>query len=205
MIVIGIAGGSGSGKSTVVDKVLQEFAKNTISVLEVDSYYWDNGLLTEGERKNINFDHPASIEIELLISDLKKLMDGQAIQTPIYDYITGSRSKETVTVEPAEIIIIEGIFSLYYEELRDLLNIKIYVDTENDDRLTRIIGRDTIERGRTLETVLEHYNNTVKPMHLQFIGPTRYHADLIIPKGGGNKICIDIINSMLKYSLRSEA
>lgn len=202
MIVIGIAGGSGSGKSTVVDKILKEFAENTISVLGVDSYYWDNGRLTEKERKKINFDHPSAIEIELLISDLKKLMKGKAIQTPVYDYITSSRSAETIMIEPAEIIIVEGIFGLYYEELRELLNIKIFVDAENDDRLMRIIGRDTIERGRTLEDVLEHYNNRVKPMHLQFIGPTRYHADLIIPRGGDNKICIDIINSMLKYNLR---
>ncbi len=202
MIVIGIAGGSGSGKSTVVNKIVEEFTDSPISVLEVDSYYWDNSSLTDEERKQINFDHPSAIEIELLISDLNKLIAGEGIDTPIYDYITSSRSAKSVRVEPAEIIIVEGIFGLYYEELRALLDIKIFVDAENDDRLMRIIGRDTIERGRTLEDVLKHYDDTVKPMHLQFIGPTRYHADLIIPRGGDNKICIDIINSMLKYSLK---
>ena len=120
---------------------------------------------------------------------------------PVYSYIESTRSDKTVLIEPAEIIIVEGIFALYDNDLRELFNIKIYVDTENDERLMRIINRDTVERGRTLEDVLEHYNNSVKPMHQQFIGPTRYHADLIMPKGGKNKICIDIINSMLKYNL----
>ena len=203
MIVIGISGGSGSGKSTVVNNILEAFPENTISVVAVDSYYRDNGHLSQEERKKINYDHPSAIEMSLLISHVKELINGKSIDMPVYSYIDSSRSDKTVLIEPAEIIIVEGIFALYDNDLRELLNIKIFVDTENDERLMRIINRDTVERGRTLEDVLEHYNNTVKPMHQQFIGPTRYHADLIMPQGGSNKICIDIINSMLKYNLRT--
>ena len=203
MIVIGISGGSGSGKSTVVNNILVAFPENTISVVAVDSYYRDNGHLSQEERKKINYDHPSAIEMSLLISHVKELINGKSVNMPVYSYINNTRSDKTVLIEPAEIIIVEGIFALYDNDLRELLNIKIFVDTENDERLMRIINRDTVERGRTLEDVLEHYNNTVKPMHQQFIGPTRYHADLIMPQGGNNKICIDIINSMLKYNLRT--
>ena len=203
MIIIGIAGGSGSGKSTVVNNIVEAFPENTISVVAVDSYYKDNGHLSEEERKKINYDHPSAIEMPLLIADVKELIDGKSIKMPVYSYINNTRSDKTIHIDPAEIIIVEGIFALYDDDLRGLLNIKVFVDTENDERLIRIINRDTIERGRTLEGVLVHYNNTVKPMHQQFIGPTRYHADLIIPQGGKNRICIDIINSMLKYNLRT--
>lgn len=203
MITIGISGGSGSGKTSVVNAIVKAFPESKISVIALDSYYWDKGHLSKEERKEINYDHPNAIEISLLIKHVKELICGKSIKMPIYSYITSGRSNETVLVKPAEILIVEGIFILLKQELLDLLNLKIFVDTENDERLMRIIGRDTIERGRKLEEVLEHYNKNVKPMHQQFIEPTRYNADLIIPKGGKNKIGIDVLNSMLKYYLKT--
>lgn len=201
MLVIGIAGGSGSGKTTVVKKIIRALPNSSVSVISQDSYYRDNGHLSAEERKKINFDHPQSIEFELLINHLDCLRRGEPISMPIYDYVTCARSKETVSVFPTKVVIVEGILVLTNPELRERMNIKIYVDTDSDERLIRIIRRDIEERGRTFTDVLKHYESFVKPMHLQFIDPTKRFADIIIPEGGANEVAIDIVASRIRLNL----
>ncbi len=201
MLIIGIAGGSGSGKTTVVNKIIKGLPKNSVSVISQDSYYKDNGHLSEEEKKKINFDHPASIEFELLIKHLDMLINGQPIEGPIYSYVTCARSKETVTVQPKKVIIVEGILILSNAKLRNKFNVKIFVDADTDDRLMRIIRRDLIERGRSVQNVLDHYETFVKPMHLQFIEPTKRYADIIVPQGGTNLVAIDFLTSKIKMKL----
>lgn len=203
MLVIGIAGGSGSGKTTVV-RALTEKLKDRVVVIPQDSYYKDSGHLPIEERQQINFDHPDSIDFDLLCSQLKELKGGQAIEQPVYSYITCTRSaSETVTVEPAEVIIIEGILVFTCKELRDQMDIKIFVDADDDDRLMRVMARDIIERGKTVEKVIERYSKTVKPMYLQFIEPSKRYADVIIPQGGHNKVAIDVISATIEKSLHA--
>jgi uridine kinase len=201
MLIIGIAGGTGSGKTTVVKKLIEQLPKNKVAVISQDSYYKDNSDLPPEERQKINFDHPNSIEFELLIEHIKGLKSGKSIQEPIYSYLTCSREKETKTVEPHDVIILEGILILTNKLLRDLMSIKIFVSADDDDRLGRVITRDIIERGRTVQKVLERYNETVKPMHLQFIEPSKKYADLIIPQGGHNKVAIDILSTIIEKYL----
>ncbi len=201
MLILGIAGGSGCGKTTVVNKMLNLLPKDSIAVISQDSYYKDNGHLSAEERKKINFDHPASIEFNLLIDHIEKLKKGSSIDMPIYSYVTCARSKETIKIDPKKIIIVEGILVLTNAKLRNLMDIKVFVDADADDRLTRIIYRDTEERGRNSSQVLTHYNTFVKPMHLQFIEPTKRYADIIIPQGGNNKIAIDILASRIRLNL----
>ena len=202
MLVIGIAGGSGSGKTTVVKTITRQLSGRVV-VIPQDSYYKDSSHLPMEERQKINFDHPDAIDWKLLCQQIRELKQGKTVEQPVYSYITCSRSKtETVTVEPAEVIIVEGILIFTCKELRDQMNIKIFVDADSDDRLMRIIVRDMEERGRTIEMAIDHYQETVKPMHLQFIEPSKRYADIIIPEGGHNKVAIDVITTTVEEALR---
>lgn len=201
MLIIGIAGGSGSGKSTVVNEIIHRLPKKSVTIIPQDAYYKDNGHKTAEERAKINFDHPSSIEFSLLIHHLDKLKEGFPIEMPIYSYLTCARSKETIEIEPRPVIIVEGILVLTNPRVRQRMGIKVYVDADADDRLIRIIHRDTIERGRSYQQVLEHYANFVKPMHLQFIEPTKRYADIIVPQGGANHVAIDILTSRIRDNI----
>ena len=201
MLIIGIAGGSGSGKTTVVKKLIKSLPKDSVSVISQDSYYKDNGHKSAEERAKINFDNPSSIEFSLLIKHLDQLKEGNDIQMPVYSYLTCARSKETIAVIPKKVIIVEGILILSNPRMRERMDIKVYVDADGDDRLMRIIWRDLEERGRSFQQVLEHYDKYVKPMHLQFIDPTKRYADIIVPQGGKNQVAIDILSSRIKMNL----
>ena len=201
MLVIGIAGGTGSGKTTVVRKILERLPENEVAILPQDSYYRDSSHLPLEERYEINFDHPDSIEFELLIKQLKELKNGNAIEQPIYSYLTCTRSDETISVKPCKVIIVEGILVLCNRELCKLMDLKVFVDADADDRLIRVIHRDIVERGRSVEKVLERYEQTLKPMHEQFIEPTKRRADLIVPQGGNNHIAIDILTKYIENNL----
>jgi uridine kinase len=202
MLIIGIAGGTGSGKTTVVKEITKLLSDSEIVVIPQDSYYKDNSHLPLEERLELNFDHPESIDFKLLVKQVKDLKANKAIEQPIYSYLTCSRSStETVHVEPAHIIIVEGILIFTCAELRNVLDIKVFVDADADDRLGRVITRDNIERGRTIDKVLERYEKTVKPMHLQFIEPSKRYADIIIPQGGHNKVAIDILLATIEKAL----
>ncbi|MCC7317282.1 MAG: uridine kinase [Bacteroidales bacterium] len=203
MLVIGIAGGSGSGKTTVVKKIIRALPNSSVSIISQDSYYKDNGHLSSEDRKKINFDHPASIEFDLLIEQIDQLRMGEVIQMPIYSYVSCARSSDTIAVKPTKVVIVEGILVLTNAELRQRMDIKIYVDADGDDRLMRIIQRDIEERGRTFIEVLKHYETFVKPMHLQFIDPTKRFADIIIPQGGANQVAIDIVASRIRMNLNN--
>jgi len=202
MLIIGIAGGTGSGKTTVVRKIIERLPKGEVAVLPQDSYYRDSSHLPLEERQKINFDHPNSIEFELLQEHLKQLKRGSSIDQPIYSYLTCTRSEETIPVQPTEVVIIEGILALTQPELRDLMDIKVFVDCDADDRLNRVIKRDIIERGRSVEMVLNRYEDTLKPMHLQFIEPTKRYADIIVPQGGNNHVAIDILTQFIQKNLK---
>ena len=203
MLIIGIAGGSGSGKTTVV-RALTEQLKEKVVVIPQDSYYKDSSHLPMEERQKVNFDHPDSIDFDLLIKHLKERKKGHSVEQPVYSYITCSRSStETVTVHPAEVIIVEGILIFCCAELRKQMDIKIFVDADDDDRLMRVMARDILERGKTVETVIQRYSRTVKPMFLQFIEPSKRYADVIIPQGGHNKVAIDVIAATIEKSLNS--
>ena len=201
MLIIGIAGGSGSGKTTVVNKIVEALPKDSVAVMPQDAYYYDNGHLSQEEKLKINFDHPNSIEWNLLTQHLDELKQGKPVLMPIYNYVSCARAKDTIPVEPKKVIIVEGILILNNPELRNRLNVKLFVSTENDDRLIRIIRRDIIERGRSYNDVLEHYETFVKPMHQQFIEPSKRHADVIIPQGGKNQVAIDMVVSRIKMNL----
>lgn len=203
MLVIGIAGGSGSGKTTVVQAITKNL-NGRVVVIPQDSYYKDSSHLTEEQKRTQNFDHPESIDFDLLTEQLKMIKDGQTIEQPVYSYLTCSRSKtETVTVEPADVIIIEGILIFTCPALREQLDIKIFVDADDDDRLMRVMSRDIIERGKTVEWVIERYTRTVKPMYLQFIEPSKRYADIIIPQGGHNQVAIDVISATIEKALQN--
>ena len=202
MLVIGIAGGSGSGKTTVVKAITRQL-QGRVVVIPQDSYYKDSSHVPVEERKNINFDHPDAIDWKLMCQQIRELKQGKTIQQPVYSYITCSRSTtETVTVEPAEVIIVEGILIFTCKELRDQMDIKIFVDADDDDRLMRVMARDITERGKDVRWVIERYSNTVKPMYLQFIEPSKRYADIIIPQGGHNKVAIDVICATVEKSLK---
>ena len=201
MLVIGIAGGSGSGKTTVVRTITQSLSGRVV-VIPQDSYYKDSSHLPIEERQKINFDHPDAIDWKLLCQQIRELKQGRTVEQPVYSYITCSRSAtETVTVEPADVIIVEGILIFTHKELRDQMNIKVFVDADDDDRLMRILVRDIAERGRTIETAIEHYTETVKPMHLQFIEPSKRYADIIVPQGGHNRVAIEVIAATIEKAM----
>ena len=193
MTIIGIAGGTGSGKTTVVRKIVEALPPHYVAVVPLDSYYNDTTGMTDEERRKINFDHPDAFDWKLLIKQINQLRNGEAIEQPTYSYILSNRLEETVHVEPKPVIIIEGIMTLINRKLREMMDLKIFVDTDSDERLIRNIQRDVVERGRTVDMVLSRYLNVLKPMHEQFIEPTKKFADLIIPQGGENLKGIGIL------------
>lgn len=205
MFIIGIAGGTGSGKTTVVRKLLERLPKGEVVVIPQDSYYKDSSHVPIEERQNINFDHPDAFEWPLLAKHIEQLKKGQAVEQPIYDYITSSRLKETVHVEPKEIIIVEGIMALRDYHLRQQMDLKIFVDADADDRLIRVVKRDIVERGRTIEAVMERYQRVLKPMHEQFIETCKRYADVIIPQGGHNNAAINMLVKFIKQELKEKA
>ncbi len=203
MLVIGIAGGTGSGKTTVVNEITKILSPDDVTVIPQDSYYRDSSHLPLEDRLELNFDHPDSVDFDLLIEQIEQLKSGETIEQPIYSYLTCSRSKsEKVVVKPSKVVIVEGILILTSEKLRNLLDIKVFVDADADDRLGRVITRDTLDRGRTIDKVLERYQKTVKPMHLQFIEPTKRYADIIIPQGGHNRVAIDILLATIEKTVK---
>lgn len=191
--IIGIAGGTGSGKTTVVKKIVAALPKDCVAVVPLDSYYNDTTGMTPDERKAINFDHPDAFDWKLLIKHINELREGRAVEQPTYSYIISNRLPETIHVEPKPVIIIEGIMTLLNKRLRDMMDLKIFVDCDSDERLIRNIQRDTIDRGRTVTMVMERYQQVLKPMHEQFIEPTKRFADLIIPEGGHNERGVAIL------------
>ena len=205
MLVIGIAGGSGSGTTTVVKAITEQLHDKRVVVIPQDAYYKDSSDLSDEEKRNHNFDHPDAIDWELLCKQLAELKKGKAIEQPVYSYISCSRSKtETVRVEPADVIIIEGILIFTCKRLREQMDIKIFVDADDDDRLMRVMARDISERGKDVHWVIERYSRTVKPMYLQFIEPSKRYADIIIPQGGHNKVAIDVITATIEKSLKDK-
>ena len=193
MTIIGIAGGTGSGKTTVVKKIEEALPPHSVAVVPLDSYYNDTTDLTDEERRQINFDHPDAFDWKLLHKQISMLKKGEAIEQPTYSYVLSNRLPETVHVEPKPVIIIEGIMTLVDRKLRNMMDLKIFVDTDSDERLIRNILRDVMERGRTVDMVLNRYLEVLKPMHEQFIEPTKKYADIIIPQGGENMKGIGII------------
>ena len=202
MFIIGIAGGTGSGKTTVVRKLTERLPKGEVVVIPQDSYYKDSSHVPVEERQNINFDHPDAFDWVLLEQHIAQLKQGMSIEQPSYDYITCTRQKETVHIEPKEIIIVEGIMALSDKELREQMDLKIFVDADGDDRLIRVISRDIVERGRTAESVMERYQRVLKPMHEQFIEPCKRYADVIIPQGGHNNAAINMLVKFIKQEIR---
>lgn len=200
-IFIGITGGTGSGKSTIAKEIYRQFGEDCIAMIEQDSYYKDQSHLSMEDRVKTNYDHPNAFDNNLLVSHLESLLNGHSIQKPSYDFSIHNRIEDTTKVEPKEIVIVEGILILEDPRIRELLDIKIYVDTDADVRIIRRMVRDINERGRTIESVINQYLNVVKPMHNQFTEPTKKFADIIIPEGGHNKVAIDIIVAKIKEVL----
>lgn len=197
-IIIGVTGGSGSGKTTVSKAIYNQLHGQAIQIITQDTYYNDQSSMTMAERKAVNYDHPLAFDTDLLIKQLSDLRNNKAIEMPVYDYTQYTRSAETVHVEPQDVIILEGILILDDERLRDLMDIKVYVDTDDDIRIIRRIKRDMAERGRTLDSVINQYLATVKPMYHQFVEPTKRYADIIVPEGGENRVAIDILTTKVR-------
>ncbi len=202
MLVIGIAGGTGSGKTTVVNKIINSFAPGEVAVIPQDSYYKDSSHIPPQERSNINFDEPAAIEWSLLVKHLRELKEGKSIDMPTYSYLTCTRQPETVRVDPTAVVIVEGILVLNDPELRELMDVKVFVDADPDERLIRVIARDCIERGRTPQMVIDRYQKVLKPMHCQYIEPSKRYADLILPQGGNNLVAITLLTDYIESRLR---
>lgn len=201
MLIIGIAGGTGCGKTTVVNKILKELPEGEVGVISQDSYYNDTTHLSYEERININFDHPRSIDFDLLVNHLKELKKGQPIHQPVYSFVKHNRTGDTIVTHPRKVMIVEGILILTNAELRDLFDIKIFVHADTDERLIRRLKRDIAERGRDLDEVLARYQSTLKPMHEQFIEPMKEYADIIIPNNRHNTVAIDIVRSIINQKL----
>ena len=202
MYIIGIAGGTGSGKTSIVRKIMEALPSERVALIPQDSYYNDTSDMTPEERKLINFDHPDAFDWKLLTEQIQALRNGQSIEQPTYSYLISNRLPETVHVEPCEVIIIEGIMALWKKELRDLMDLKLFIDADPDDRLIRVIKRDIAERGRTSQMVIDRYQKVLKPMHEEFIEPTKRYADLIIPMGAANKQAIDIMRTYITHRIR---
>ncbi|APT14383.1 uridine kinase [Lactobacillus jensenii] len=204
-IVIGIAGGSGSGKTTIAHEVARLINDDDhIITLTQDSYYKDNTGIPMSERKKINYDHPDAFDMPLLVAQINQLMHRKAVEMPVYDFTEHTRSSKTIHVEPADIIILEGILVLADENLRNLMDIKVYVDTDDDIRFIRRLERDLKERGRSLDSVIDQYLATVKPMYHQFIEPTKRYADIIVPEGGENNVAIDMLTTKMRSVLAND-
>ncbi|MCL4129524.1 UNVERIFIED_CONTAM: hypothetical protein GTU68_060754 [Idotea baltica] len=201
MLIIGIAGGTGSGKTTVVNQIIKHLPNDEVCVISQDSYYKATDHLSYEERTKINFDHPRAIDFELIVKHLKKLKSGKTIEQPIYSFVTHNRTKDTIKTHPRKVVIVEGILIFNSEELRNLFDIKIFVHAETDERLIRRIRRDISERGRDIDEVLNRYQHTLKPMHLQFIEPTKNFADIIIPNDRENTVAIDIVRTVINERL----
>lgn len=201
MLIIGIAGGTGSGKTTVVRKIIESLPAGEVVLLPQDSYYKDSSHVPVEERQNINFDHPDAFDWLLLSKHVAMLREGKSIEQPTYSYLTCTRQPQTIHIEPREVIIIEGILALCDKNLRDMMDLKIFVDADPDERLIRVIQRDVVERGRTAQAVMERYTHVLKPMHQQFIEPCKRYADLIVPEGGNNQVAIDILTMYIKKHL----
>lgn len=203
MLIIGIAGGTGSGKTTVVRRIIESLPKDEVAVIPQDCYYRDNAHIPLAERLKMNYDEPASIEWELLTEQLRCLKEGKSVEMPTYDFLTCSRLKETVHVEPREVVVVEGILVLTDKDLRDMMDVKIFVDAEADERLIRVMHRDCIERGRTPQMVIDRYQETLKPMHELYIEPSKRYADLLVPQGGHNKVAIKLMTDYIRSLLPS--
>ncbi len=201
MLIVGIAGGTGSGKTSVVKKLMQVFPGGQIVVMPQDAYYKDNGHIPLEERQKINFDHPDSVEFSLLIDHLRQMREGKSVEMPVYSYLTCLRSEKTITLKPAKVVLVEGILILCDSGLRSMLDIKVFVDADADDRLGRVIQRDIEERGRDVRMVLDRYHETVKPSHLQFIEPSKRYADIIIPGGAENLVGINVLVTIIEKQL----
>ncbi len=202
MLVIGIAGGTGSGKTTVVRKIMEALPPGEVSVIPQDCYYKDNAHIPLEERLKMNYDEPASIEWTLLTKHLQELKEGNTVQMPTYDFITCSRLKETITLRPTEVVVVEGILVLTDKTLRDMTDVKVFVDAEADERLIRVISRDCIERNRTPQMVIDRYRETLKPMHELYIEPSKRYADLIVPQGGHNMVAIKLLTDYIRSLLK---
>lgn len=196
-ILIGIAGGTGSGKTSVANAILAEFSSSEVVLIQQDSYYHDLKHLHLNERATVNFDHPDAVDFNEMCENLQSLIDGQTVQIPLYNFNTHTRTDDTLTIGNHHIIVLEGILALFDEKIRNMMDIKLYVDTPNDIRIIRRIKRDINKRGRTFESVIEQYYNTVRPMHQQFVEPSKKYADVIIPEGSHNKVAIDIIRTKI--------
>jgi len=201
MLIIGIAGGTGSGKTTVVNQIMHELPADEVAVISQDSYYRQNDQLSYEDRTKINFDHPKSIDFELLVAHLEILRKGEVIEQPVYSFVTHNRTKDTIKTHPRKVIIVEGILVFTNKSLLDLFDIKIYVHADSDERLIRRIRRDILERGRDIEEVLDRYQKTLKPMHEQFIEPTKAYADIIIPNDRYNTVAVDIVRTVISNKL----
>lgn len=201
MLIIGIAGGTGSGKTTVVNQILNQISQEEICVISQDSYYKETDNLSYDERTKINFDHPNAIDFDLLVKDLKLLKEGNVIEQPVYSFVTHNRTKDTLKTHPRKVVIVEGILIFNNLELRSLFDIKIFVHADADERLIRRLRRDIKERGRDLDEVLSRYQTTLKPMHQQFIEPTKNYADIIIPNDKHNTVAIDIVRTVINEKL----
>lgn len=202
MLIIGIAGGTGSGKTTVVNKIINSLPPGEVALLPQDSYYKDSSHVPVEERSKINFDEPAAIEWSLLVEHIRQLKEGRPIEMPTYSYLTCTRQAETVRVEPREVVIVEGILVLTDPVLRNMLDVKVFVDAEADERLIRVIARDCVERGRTPQMVLDRYRDVLKPMHEMYIEPSKKTADLIVPQGGSNVVAIQLLTDYIESRLR---
>ncbi|MRT17395.1 uridine kinase [Vitellibacter sp. q18] len=201
MLIIGIAGGTGSGKTTVVDQIVEELPADEVCVISQDSYYHDTSHLSFEDRKKINFDHPKAIDFDLLVSHLKELREGNSFEQPVYSFVEHNRTGETITTFPKKVIIVEGILILAHPDIRDMFDIKIFVHADSDERLIRRLKRDIATRGRDLEEVLNRYQTTLKPMHQQFIEPTKEFADIIIPTNRYNSVAVNVIRSIIHQKL----
>ncbi|MBC7249767.1 MAG: uridine kinase [Anaerolineae bacterium] len=204
-IVIGVSGGTGSGKTTVVQAILERVGAERIAFIQHDSYYRDQSHLPLEERARVNFDHPDALETDLLIKHVRQLLAGQAVEVPVYDFTTHTRTNRTRRVEPRRVILVEGILIFAEPELRDLMDVKIYVDTDADIRFIRRLKRDIAERGRTVESVIEQYLSTVRPMHLEFVEPSKRYADVIIPEGGFNVVALDMVVARVQRLLEGNS
>lgn len=202
MLTIGIAGGTGSGKTTVVRKIISSLPLGEVAVLPQDSYYKDLSYMPREERAKVNFDEPAAIEWSLLVEHLKHLKEGRAVEMPVYSYLTCTRQPETVRVEPRDVVIVEGILVLNDPQLRQMLDVKVFVDAEPDERLVRVIERDCVERGRTPQMVIDRYLDVLKPMHSMYIEPSKRFADIIVPQGGNNIVAINLLTDYIEGRLR---
>lgn len=201
MLIIGIAGGTGSGKTTVVHKIMKELPESEVGIISQDSYYKENNGLSFDERALINFDHPRAIDFELLVSHLKELKSGKTIEQPVYSFVTHNRTEDTILTHPRKVIIVEGILILANPELRDMFDVKVFVHADSDERLIRRVKRDIAERGRDMEEVLNRYQTTLKPMHHQFIEPTKAFADIIIPNDKHNNVAIDVVRAVINQRI----